>query len=184
MTASAPRPVGLLAQYETAADIMHAAISVRDAGYKKWDAHSPFPVHGIEAAMGLGRSRLPYVTLVFGLTGVIGGMSLQIWANGIAYPMMISGKPFFNWQPYVPITFELGVLLASLATVFGMFAFNKLPMLFHPLFGADRFEKVTDDGFFISVEAWDPKFDPAATERLLASTGATRVQLVKRRAAA
>src|SRR5205085_9781969 len=114
-------------------------------------------------------SRLPYVTLLFGLTGVIGGMTLQIWANAIAYPLIISGKPFFNWQPYVPITFECGILLAALSTVFGMFAFNKLPMLFHPLFGADRFEKVTDHAFFISVEPWAPKFDPAATARLLAS---------------
>jgi hypothetical protein len=81
----------------------------------------------------------------------------------------------------VPITFELGILLAALSTVVGMFVFNKLPMHFHPLFGADRFEKVTDDGFFISVEAWDPKFDATATERLLSSAGATHVQLVKRR---
>lgn len=175
---------GLLAEYDSASALFHACEKVRDAGYKKWDAHSPFPVHGIEAAMGLGRSRLPYVTLIFGLTGVIGGMTLQIWANAIAYPMIISGKPFFNWQPYVPITFECGILLAALSTVFGMFAFNKLPMLFHPLFGADRFEKVTDDAFFISVEAWDPKFDAAATKQLLASTGATRVQLVSRRGGA
>jgi len=172
---------GLLAEYDSAGSLFHACEKVRDAGYRKWDAHSPFPVHGIEKAMGLGRSRLPYVTLLFGLTGVIGGMSLQIWANAIAYPMAISGKPLFNWQPYVPITFECGILLAALSTVVGMFAFNKLPMLFHPLFGAAGFEKVTDDGFFISVEAWDPKFDAAATERLLASTGATHVQLVKRR---
>jgi len=172
---------GLLAEYDSPKALFHACEQVRDAGYRKWDAHSPFPIHGIESAMGLRRSRLPYVTLVCGLTGAIGGMALQLWANAIGYPMVISGKPFFNWQPYVPITFELGVLLAALSTVVGMFAFNKLPMHFHPLFGADRFEKVTDDGFFISVEAWDPKFDAAATERLLTSTGATRIQLVKRR---
>ena len=172
---------GLLAEYESPGALFHACEKIRDAGYRKWDAHSPFPIHGIEGAMGIGRSRLPYVTLIFGLTGVIGGMTLQLWANAIAYPMMISGKPFFNWQPYVPITFECGILLAALSTVVGMFAFNKLPMHFHPLFSADRFEKVTDDGFFISVEAWDPKFDASATERLLTSTGATRVQLVKRR---
>jgi hypothetical protein len=172
---------GLLAEYDSASALFHACEKVRDAGYDKWDAHSPFPIHGIEKAMGLGPSRLPYVALLFGLTGAIGGMTLQIWANAIAYPMIISGKPFFNWQPYVPITFECGVLLAALSTVFGMFAFNKLPMLFHPLFGADRFEKVTDDGFFISVEAWDPKFDASATERLLADSGARRVQLVRRR---
>jgi hypothetical protein len=172
---------GLLAEYDSPSSLFSACERVRDAGYRQWDAHSPFPVHGIEKAMGLGRSRLPYVTLLFGLTGAIGGMALQLWANGSAYPLIISGKPLFNWQPYVPITFECGVLLAALSTVFGMFAFNKLPMLFHPLFGVERFQKVTDDGFFISVEAWDPKFDAASTERLLASTGATRVQLVKRR---
>lgn len=172
---------GMLAEYDSAAALFHACEKVRDAGYRKWDAHSPFPIHGIERAMGLGRSRLPYVTLICGLSGAIGGMALQLWANGIAYPMVISGKPLFNWQPYVPITFECGVLLAALSTVVGMLAFNKLPMHFHPLFGAERFERVTDDGFFISVEAWDAKFDRAATERLLTSTGATRVQLVARR---
>ena len=172
---------GLVAEYDSPRALYHACEQVRDAGYRKWDAHSPFPVHGLEKAMGLGRSRLPYVTLLFGLTGAIGGMTLQLWANGIAYPLVISGKPFFNWQPYVPITFECGVLLAALSTVFGMFAFNKLPMLFHPLFGVPRFERVTDDTFFISVEAWDPKFDAAKTRGLLESTGAKRVELVKRR---
>lgn len=172
---------GLLAEYDSARALFHACEKVRDAGYRKWDAYSPFPVHNLEKAMGLGRSRLPYVTLFFGLFGAIGGMTLQLWANGSAYPLVISGKPLFNWQPYVPITFECGVLLAALSTVFGMFAFNKLPMLYHPLFNVERFARVTDDGFFISVEAWDPKFDTVATERLLTSTGATRVQLVKRR---
>ncbi len=175
---------GLLAEYDSAGALFHACEQVRDAGYRKWDAHSPFPIHNIDQAMGMSRSRLPYVTLIFGLAGAIGGMTLQIWANAIAYPIIISGKPLFNWQPYVPITFECGVLLAALSTVFGMFAFNKLPMLFHPLFGADRFDKVTDDGFFISVEAWDPKFDATATEQLLAGTGARRVQLVRRRGGA
>ena len=172
---------GLLAEYDSPKALFHACEKVRDAGYRKWDAHSPFPIHGLDNAMGLSRSRLPYVTLIFGLTGVVSGMTLQLWGNAIAYPMVISGKPFFNWQPYVPITFELGILFAALSTVVGMFAFNKLPMHVHPLFSADRFEKVTDDGFFISVEAWDPKFDAAATERLLSETGATRIQLVKRR---
>ncbi|MCC6849793.1 MAG: DUF3341 domain-containing protein [Deltaproteobacteria bacterium] len=172
---------GLLAEYDSPGALVRACEHVRDAGYRKWDAHSPFPIHGIETAMGLGRSRLPYVALIFGLGGALGGMALQIWANAIAYPMVISGKPMFNWQPYVPITFECGVLLASLATVFGMFAFNKLPMLFHPLFGVEHFAKATDDGFFISVEAWDPKFDARATGELLSSTGARRVHLVRRR---
>jgi hypothetical protein len=171
---------GLLAEFASPKDLYHACEKVRDAGYKRWDAHSPFPVHGLDEAMGLGRSRLPYVTLFFGLCGAIGGFALQIWANGIAYPIVISGKPYFNWQPYVPITFELGVLLAAISTVVGMLAFNELPMLFHPLFGSRAFERVTDDGFFISIESWDPKFDLTATERFLSSIGASRVERVSR----
>ena len=171
---------GLLAEFASPQGLYHACEKVRDAGYKRWDAHSPFPVHGLDEAMGLGRSRLPFVTLFFGLCGAIGGFALQIWANGIAYPITISGKPLFNWQPYVPVTFELGVLLAAISTVVGMLAFNELPMHFHPLFGSRGFERVTDDGFFISIESWDPKFSATETERFLSSIGATRVELVPR----
>ncbi len=172
---------GLLAEFDSPKTLLHACEKVRDGGYTRWDAHTPFPIHGIDAAMGLGRSRLPYVTLLFGLSGAIGGFGLQIWANSITYPLVISGKPFFNWQPYMPITFELGVLLAAISTVVGMLAFNQLPMHFHPLFGARGFERVTDDGFFVSIEAWDPKFHLQKTEDFLKSIGATRVERVKRR---
>src|SRR6185436_1359320 len=130
---------GVLAAFASARDLYHACERVRDAGYTRWDAHSPFPVHGLDGAMGLGRSRLPFVTLVFGLSGALGGFILQMWANGVAYPLMISGKPLFNWQPYIPITFELGVLLAALSTVGALFAFTQLPMLFHPLFNSRAF---------------------------------------------
>jgi hypothetical protein len=171
---------GLLAQFASPKDLYRACEKVRDAGYKRWDAHTPFPVHGLDQAMGLGRSRLPYVTLFFGLCGAIGGFALQVWANGIAYPIVSSGKPLFNWQPYIPITFEVGVLLAAISTVVGMLAFNELPMLFHPLFGSRAFERVTDDGFFISIESWDPKFNATETERFLSSIGATHVELVSR----
>ena len=171
---------GVLAEFASPADIYKACERVRDAGYKRWDAHTPFPVHGLDAAMGLGRSRLPYVTLAFGLTGAIGGFILQLWANGIAYPLLVSGKPVFNWQPYMPITFELGVLLAAISTVVGMLAFNQLPMHFHPLFGSKVFERVSDDGFFISIESWDPKFSSSDTERFLKEIGAKHVELVKR----
>jgi len=171
---------GLLAEFKSAKDLFHACEGVRDAGYSRWDAHSPFPVHGLDRAMGLGRSRLPWLVLGVALCGAVGGFYLQIWANGIAYPVLISGKPYFNWQPYVPITFELGVLSAAITTLVGMLAFNQLPMHYHPLFGSRVFEKVTDDAFFISIEAWDPKFDPIQTERFLASLGATHVELVTR----
>ena len=171
---------GLLAQFTSPKDLYHACEKVRDAGFTRWDAHTPFPVHGLDKAMGLGRSRLPFVTLICGLSGAIGGFTLQLGANGLAYPILVSGKPVFNWQPYMPVTFELGVLLAAISTVVGMLAFNELPMLFHPLFGSRAFEKVTDDGFFISIESWDPKFNAIETERWLTGLGATRVELVKR----
>jgi hypothetical protein len=174
---------GVLAEFDSPKALLHACEGIRDAGYTRWDAHTPFPVHGLDAAMGLGRSRLPYVTLCFGLCGAIGGFGLQLWANGIAYPLLISGKPFFNWQPYMPITFELGVLLAAISTVVGMLAFNQLPMHFHPLFGARGFERVTDDGFFVSIEAWDPQFRLDHTEAFLESLGAKRVERVKRQEA-
>ena len=182
LTPSLPRGdvFGLLAEFASPADLYHACEKIRDAGYKRWDAHSPFPVHGLDHAMGLTRSRLPYVTLGFGLTGACTGFTLQLWANGIAYPILISGKPIFNWQPYMPITFELGVLFAAISTVIGMLAFNQLPMHFHPLFGAKSFERVSDDGFFISIESWDPKFNSIETERFLNEIGAKRVELVKR----
>jgi len=171
---------GVLAEFASPKDLYHACEKVRDAGYTRWDAHTPFPVHGLDHAMGLKRSRLPYVTLICGLSGAIGGFILQLWANGIAYPIAISGKPVFNWQPYMPVTFELGVLLAAISTVVGMLAFNELPMLFHPLFGSAAFERVTDDGFFISIESWDPKFNATEAERLLKSVGAKRVELIRR----
>jgi hypothetical protein len=172
---------GLLAEFASPKDLYHACERVRDAGYKRWDAHSPFPVHGLDEAMGLGRSRLPWIVLFFGLCGAVGGFYLQLWANGIAYPIVISGKPVFNWQPYIPITFELGVLSASITALVAMLGLNQLPMHFHPLFGSRRFEKVTDDGFFISIEAWDTNFNPIETERFLKQLGATNVELVTRR---
>jgi hypothetical protein len=175
---------GALAAFASPRDLYRACERVREAGYTRWDAHSPFPIHGLDRAMGLGRSRIPWVTLVCGLSGALGGFVLQAWANGIAYPLLVSGKPLFNWQPYVPITFELGVLLAALSTVVAMLAVNQLPMLFHPLFNSPRFERVTDDGYFISIESWDPRFDATATPRFLAQLGAMHVELVSRHASA
>jgi len=171
---------GVLAEFAGAKELFHACEQVRDAGYRRWDAHSPFPVHGLSEAMGLGRSRLPWLVLIVGLCGAVGGFILQLWANGIAYPIVISGKPLFNWQPYVPVTFELGVLSAALTTLVGMLAFNQLPMHHHPLFASKAFERVTDDGFFVSIESWDDKFDVIQTERFLREIGATNVETISR----
>lgn len=170
---------GLLAEFATPGDIFHACERVRDAGYTRWDAHTPFPVHGLAGAMGLRRSPLPWIVLVMGLTGVALGFLLQWWVHSVAYPLVISGKPHAAWPAYVPVAFEIGILFAALGAVVGMFALNQLPMHHHPLFKSKLFERVTDDAFFISIESWDPQFDPVATRALLESLGARTVELLE-----
>jgi len=170
---------GVLAEFTNAQDIYHACEGVRDAGYQRWDAHTPFPVHGLDGAMGLSKSKLPWIVLCMGLTGLTIALSLQYWVHSIEYPLVISGKPFFAGPAYVPIIFELSVLFSAAGAVFGMFALNKLPMLNHPLFRSRRFERVTDDRFFISIEATDPKYDTSATIELLKGLGASHVEVVE-----
>jgi Ni/Fe-hydrogenase subunit HybB-like protein len=166
----------LLAEFPSPSALHRACEQVRDSGYSHWDAHTPFPVHGLDRAMGLGRSRLPWIVLALGLAGAAGGFGLQAWVHSIEYPLVISGKPFFAWQAYVPVTFELAVLGGALGAVLGMFALNRLPRHHHPVFGSERFERASDDRFFISVEVGDPRFDAAATPRLLADAGARRLE--------
>jgi hypothetical protein len=172
---------GVLAEFKTAADLYRACERVRDAGYSRWDAHSPFPVHGLDGAMGMTRSKLPWLVLVLGMSGAAVGFALQTWVHMSAYPLTISGKPLFAWPAFVPITFELGVLGGALAAVFGMLGLNQLPRHHHPLFDAPRFSRCSDDAFFISIESTDPMFDPQATTRLLQSVGASHVEIVEDR---
>jgi len=175
-----PTPPGggdsLLGEFESPAALYRACERVRDAGYSSWDAHTPFPVHGLDRAMGLGRSPVPWIALVLALGGAVGGFALQTWVHSIEYPLVISGKPFFAWQAYVPVTFELAILGGALGAVLGMFALNRLPRHHHPVFGAARFERASDDRFFISIESRDPRFDATATPRLLAEAGAARLE--------
>lgn len=170
---------GLLAEFATPAELFHACERVRDEGFTRWDAHTPFPVHGLEHAMGLRRSPLPWIVLAMGLTGAAVGFGLQWWVHASAYPLVISGKPHFAWPAYIPITFEVAVLFAALGAVLGMLALNRLPMHYHPLFRSKVFERVTDDAFFISIESWDPRFDSSGTRTLLESLGARNVELVE-----
>jgi len=169
---------GVLARFDGTKELYHGCEMVRDAGYTKWDAHAPFPVHGLDEAMGLRASKLPFLVLATGLAGAAAGMLLQWWVHTYAYPLVISGKPLFSWQAFVPVTFELGILGGALGAVLGMLAFNQLPMLHHPLFNSEQFELVTDDGFFISIESWDAKFDPKQTVDFLEQAGASHVELV------
>jgi hypothetical protein len=173
------RQYGILAEFATTADLYHACERLRDAGFTRWDAHTPFPVHGLERAMGLPRSPLPWIVLVAGLTGAAVGFGLQWWVHAAAYPLVISGKPYLAWPAYIPITFELSVLFAAFGAVLGMLGLNRLPMHHHPLFRSKVFERVTDDAFFISIESWDPQFEASATGKLLESLGARRVELLE-----
>ena len=170
---------GILAEFATPADLYHACERVRDAGFTRWDAHTPFPVHGLDGAMGLRRSKLPWIVLGMGLTGAALGFFLQWWVHSVAYPLVISGKPYNSWPAFIPITFELAVLFAALGAVLGMLGLNRLPMHYHPLFQSKVFERVTDDAFFVSIESWDPRFDPSGTATLLKSLDARSVELLE-----
>jgi molybdopterin-containing oxidoreductase family membrane subunit len=170
---------GTLAEFATPADLYHACERVREAGFTRWDAHTPFPVHGLNKAMGLRRSKLPWIVLVMALTGAALGFLLQAWVHMSAYPLVISGKPFFTWPAFIPVTFEVSVLFGALGAVFGMLGLNRLPMHHHPLFNSKVFERASDDAFFISIESWDPRFDPSSTTAFLKSLGARSVELLE-----
>lgn len=169
---------GALAEFRTPAALLEASRQVREAGYRHFDAHSPFPVHGLERAMGLQRSLVPLFVLVLGLGGAAGGMLLQWWVSAVEYPLVVSGKPFFSWPAFVPIMFECGVLGGALGALGGFLALSRLPRHHHPLFASAAFERMSDDRFFLSVEARDERFDRQATLELLSRAGAAHVELV------
>jgi len=168
-----------LAEYDTSAQILHAAEKVRKAGYTKWDAHTPFPVHGMDGAMGLPDSRVGWIVVFCGLTGVSAAYLMMWWMNGVDYPLIIGGKPAFTLPSSVPIMFELMVLLSAFGAIFGMLGINKLPRHHHPVFESERFRAATDDKFFISIEAEDPKFDLEKTKTILEGTHPSAIELVE-----
>lgn len=170
---------GYLIEFETVDQLMHAAEKVRDAGFDKWDAHSPFPVHGLDKAMGVKRTILPYLVFVGGFTGLILATFMQWWMNAYDYPYVISGKPFWSIPANFPVMFEVTVLFSAFSTFFGMLGFNQLPELYHPLFSAERFRRVTSDRFFISIEAKDPKFHEDKTRSFADTLGGAAVEAVE-----
>jgi hypothetical protein len=170
---------GLLAEYETPHAICEASKKIRDAGYKNWDACTPFPVHGLDKAMGLKDSVLPWMVLVAGTTGCVLISWLMIWVAAYDYPLNIGGKPTWSIPAFVPPAFEVTILFSALTAVFGMFFLNGLPRLNHPLFHSKRFERVTDDKFFIVIEAQDKLFDLEKTKALLEGTHPVAVELVE-----
>src|SRR5882672_5632685 len=151
MEVKAEKTVGMLAQFETAADLYTACERVRDAGFTKWDAHTPFPVHGLDKAMGLKPSKIPWFCFAMAMLGCGLALLMQWWMNAVDYPFIISGKPIFSWPANIPITFELSVLFCAAGAVLGLLGFCKLPRWYHPLFKSDRFLQATNDKFFISI---------------------------------
>lgn len=167
---------GYLAEFDSVGALLEACAQVRDAGFTRWDAHTPFPVHGLDAAMGLRSTKLPWLVFGAGATGAGLGLLMQWWINAVDYPLNISGKPLFSIPANVPITFEVTILLSALTAFVGMLAFNGLPRYHHPLFQSERFRRVTNDRFFISIEARDPRCRGEETARFLAGLGAVAVE--------
>ncbi len=163
-----PKLYGLLAEFPDADSMVAAVRRVRAEGYTLLDAHSPYPVGEAADAMGFPKSEMGVVMFIGGLTGACAGFFMQYWTNSYGYSLNIGGRPYLSWPSFIPITFEMMVLTASLSGLFGLMAICGLPRLNHPLFNSPRFDRASKDRFFVSVEAADPKFDLAATKALLA----------------
>ena len=189
-TTETPKLHALIAEFETPGEVLKAAEKVREAGYRWWDCCTPFPVHGMDGAMGIKPTILPVMVFFAGLAGLISAFVLQaftnstgmsiwalVWVTG--YPYLISGKPLLSIPAFIPVMFELTILFAALTCVFGMFGMNGLPRLHHPLLANDRFRRATDDRFYIVIEARDPKFFRSRTEAFLGSIGAVAVEEVQ-----
>lgn len=164
-----PAIYGLMAEFESSTELVMATKAAYAAGYRKMDAYSPFPIEEASEALGFHKSRVPMIVLLGGLLGGIGMYGLQYWINVISFPLNIGGKPFQSWPAFIVPTFEVTILFAGLAGVFGMFALNGLPQPYHPVFNVDRFAMVTRDKFFLCVEAADPHFDLIGTQQFMES---------------
>lgn len=162
-----PPLYGLMAEFETPGDLVAAATQAREAGYRRMDAYSPFPIHEMTAALGVRPTKLPVVVLVGGLLGCATALLMQWFASAVHYPVNVGGRPLASWPMFIPITFELTILFAAFATVFGMIGMNGLPMPYHPVFNAPRFALASRDRFFLCIESKDPKFDLDRTRRFL-----------------
>ncbi len=172
-------PYGILAEFETPADAMRAAEMVRDAGFRRWDVFTPFPVHGMDQAMGLKNSKVGWFSFFGGVTGFTTGMVMIWWMNGYDYPIIIGGKPMFSPFGAFPPSYELTILLGAFGSLFGMLFLNRLPRLHHPLLKTKCFARVTHDRFFVVIECADSKYSATETRKLLESTGSLHIEVVE-----
>jgi len=169
---------GLMAEFDDPQSLVAAAHQVRQAGYTATDAYSPFPIEELHEVLGKPNTKLPLLVLLGGFLGGMGGYALEYWVSAIAYPVNIGGKPFHSWPAFIPVTFECTVLGAALTCVIGMFALNRLPMPYHPVFNVERFAHASRNKFFLCIEASDAKFDLIETRRFLESLKPTEVSTV------
>jgi hypothetical protein len=170
---------GLVAEFDDADDFLIAAGRTREEGYTRMEGYAPFPMEGMSEALGHTDTWIPKIMLVGGILGAFSGFGLLFWTTVVAYPLNIGGRPIFAWPSYIPITFEMTVLLSSLAGVVGMFLLNGLPSPYHPLFEAPNFDRATSDRFFLCVEAVDPRFDLEQTRSFLEGLRALQVSEVQ-----
>ena len=166
-----PQIYGLVAEFDTPAEIVAAARRAHEEGYRKMDAYSPFPVEGLSEAIGFHKDGVALICLVGGVLGLATAYVMQYWINVIAYPTNVGGRPFHSWPAFIVVCFEMTVLFGGLAAAFGMLAINGLPMPYHPLFNVPSFSFASRDKFFLCIEAMDPKFDRETTYKFLSSLG-------------
>ncbi len=171
---------GIAAEFTSARDLYHAAEKIRDAGFERWDVFSPFPIHGMDEAMGMKRSLLGKIVFLGGLTGFLTAVTLEFGPSSFLYPLIVAGKPtnLFTVPAFFPIMFELTILISAFTAVFGMLIMNGLPRLNHALFNWDRFKKVTEDKFFVAIEAGDPKFSERSVRDFLESLGGANITTI------
>ena len=176
--AKQPHVYGLMAEFDDPTTLVAATNRAHDAGYRRMDAYSPFPIEELHEALGSPPSRLPLIVLIGGLLGCLGGYGLQYWVAAIAYPVNVGGKPWQSWPAFIPVTFECTILAAALAAVLGMLALNGLPMPHHPVFNVTRFALASRNRFFLVIEASDAKFELEETLRFLKALNPREVTTV------
>lgn len=169
----------ILAEFASPNDLLKAAKKVANLGFSKYDTYSPFPIHGMDDAMKLPHSKLGWIVLVGGTIGLLGGFGMQTFMS-LDYPIIISGKAFFSYQAFVPVTFELMILLSAFATVFGMFHLNRIPQHYHPIFKSENFRKVTSHGFFLAIESEDPAYCRDEITDLFKQLNGTNIEVIKK----
>ena len=179
MKPTQPKLYGIMAEFDNPSDLVAAARQTHEAGYRRVNGYSPYPIEELTEAIGITRTTLPLIVLVGGILCGLGGFFMQYWMEVIDYPLNVGGKPFNSWPAFIPITFECTVLVASFAAVLGMLVLNKLPQPYHPVFNAPNFALATRDKFFLVIESKDPKFDHDEAFRFLKSLEAREVNDVE-----